>query len=97
MYSAATHPCRHRYFFGVADLNLGCFRSNIRAIERRLPGRDFKVRCGHCGVMITGLYGHGGDKVEIVWRHDGQTFFGEFYLVADQYSGIVPGETPVID
>lgn len=41
-----TAPCRHRPLYGGADPDLGCYRSNMAAMERRLLGRSFSVRCG---------------------------------------------------
>lgn len=81
MYSTATHPCRHRFFFGVADPDLGCYRSNMAAIQSRLPDQSFRVRCLHCGNAIAGSFKDGvGEPVEVQWEHDGKTWFGNFHF-----------------
>lgn len=56
------------------------WHENSRAIEKRVKG-NWRVRCGHCGVTLGALSDGTGDvATELTWRHDGETFFGEFYL-----------------
>mgnify|MGYP001579770737 CR=1 FL=1 len=65
---------RHAYFLSSS------FPSNERAIERRVSG-NWHVRCGHCGVVLAGHRGWPGDSTEIVWRHDGRSWFGSFEVL----------------
>ena len=74
--------CRHRYFFGVSDPDLGCFRSNMRMLETKLRG-NFYVRCEHCGEAIAGEISDSSDPVEVIWRHDGDNFFGKFTALVE--------------
>lgn len=69
---------RHRFFFGV-DPKQPEWPSQQRAIAKRVQG-NYRVRCGHCGVSLMGELGHDGPVTEIIWRHDGTTWFGQFYL-----------------
>jgi hypothetical protein len=70
---------RHAFFLGdpVADPDGHLRRSNMAAIERRVQG-NYRVRCGHCGVALAGVIGAPGPVTEVVWRHDGSSFFGTF-------------------
>jgi hypothetical protein len=52
---------------------------NERAISSRIAG-NWLVRCGHCGLSLGGLQGNEGPITDVTWRHDGKTFFGEFYV-----------------
>lgn len=67
---------RHAFFFGF-DPDLECFRSNLRYIEERVKG-NYIVICGHCRVSLCGTRVDTGPTTEIVWRHDGGSWFGTF-------------------
>ena len=66
----------HSAFFGT-DGNDGAWSSNKAAIERRFPGQNYRVYCGHCGVNLCGLIGNEGPIIRIIWRKQGG-WFGSF-------------------
>lgn len=77
---------RHAYFLGDQrfDPDDDLRRSNMRFIERHVSG-SYRVRCEHCGVAICGLIAGTGPVSEVLWRHDGDSFFGTFtFRDADQ-------------
>lgn len=67
---------RHALFFGL-DPKQPEYPSHQRTIEARVKG-NYRVHCGHCGVSLMGETGHPGGITEIVWTHDGSTWFGTF-------------------
>lgn len=67
---------RHGFFFGF-DQKLECYRSNLHFIEQHVEG-NFIVICGHCGRGLCGARGYDGPSDEIIWRHDGKSWFGTF-------------------
>lgn len=69
---------RHAYFFGLDPTN-PAHPSHEKAIEARVKG-NYRVRCGHCGVSLMGHTGFEGPVTEIIWMHDGSTFFGTFTI-----------------
>lgn len=60
--------CRHRWF-------LASWRQNDAALSRRFD--DWVVRCGHCRGLIAGC-GSSSAATEVIWSHDGSTWFGSF-------------------
>lgn len=74
--SVSYHGERHRFFFGI-DPKQPEWPSQQRAIAERIKG-NYRVICGHCGVGLMGELGYEGPVTEIIWRHDGNTWFGTF-------------------
>lgn len=70
---------RHAFFLGES------FQSNVEAIERRVPG-DWRVICGHCGVGLAGSSGRGGERQDIIWRHDRANWFGSFQFPTSEHT-----------
>lgn len=70
---------RHAYFFGTDPTN-PTHPSHEKFIEARVKG-NYRVICGHCGVSLMGHVGFEGPTTEIIWTHDGSTWFGTFQVV----------------
>jgi hypothetical protein len=76
---------RHRFFFGV-DPKQPEYPSQVAAIEARVKG-NWRVRCGHCGVSLMGSLGDPGPVTELIWRHDGTSWFGSFSVLEPPSGG----------
>jgi hypothetical protein len=70
---------RHELFLGdpLIDPDADLLRSNMRFIEKHVQG-SYRVRCSHCGVAIAGLIIGTGPIYEVLWGHDGDSYFGTF-------------------
>lgn len=75
---------RHAFFFGPDPLH-PLHPLHEQVIEARVKG-NYRVRCGHCGVSLMGHLGFPGPVTEIIWRLDGDTWFGTFTLLTEQTS-----------
>lgn len=76
--------CRHCWL--LKDWHL-----NENAISARVPG-NWTLRCGHCTQSLGGCRGDPGPTTEILWRDEGDVWFGAFYEASNLPLGLTEVE-----